>query len=132
MGALQDYFFQLSSFASNPPFLEFYHKETGEKFGWSGDVYGQMQDYGLFSKIPGPGQGEIVIFTGLHDIGILHAVRALTDPGRGAALELNTAGNSEGAASGVEILFKVSGYNRTDLEATTAAVSVLEEAQMDR
>lgn len=120
MGALQDYFFRLSNFSSQPPYARLNDKRTGESYASSGDVYGQTEDYGLFSKMPGPGDGEIHVFTGIHDIGILHAVRAVTDPNRARELQ---AGLDE-STSAVEILFRVSGYNRTDLEATIAMTSL--------
>lgn len=123
MGALQDYFFRSSNFSSESPFLRLHHKGTGKTFASSGDVYGQTQDYGLFSKMAGPGKGELVVFTGIHDIGILHAVRALTDPERGEALEQEVQASLHGRSTAVEILFSVSGYNRSDLEATVAIAS---------
>lgn len=125
MGALQDYFLRSSNFSSEPPFLRLHHKVTGKTYSSSGDVYGQTQDYGLFSKMPGPGDGELVVFTGIHDIGILHTVRALTDPERTEALGRELQSSADGVSTAVEVLFSVSGYNRTDLEATVAIASTV-------
>lgn len=120
MGALQQYFLQASNFSAEPPFLELRHKDSAETFGYSGTVYGYTQDYGLFSKMPGPGDGELVVFTGIHDIGIMHAVRALTDPARSGDLVEALHTNADTTSTAVEVLFSVSGYNRSDLGATVA------------
>jgi hypothetical protein len=117
MGVLQDYFFRASSFLSPHPFVDLHDKKTGEVFAASDDSSGYTHDYGLFAKIPGPGSGDVLIFTGIRDIGILHAVRALTEPDRARALADQIGSNLEGAASPIEILFDVSGYHRTDLQA---------------
>lgn len=117
MGVLQDYFFRSSSFLSPHPFVDLHDKETGEVFAASDDPSGYTHDYGLFARIPGPGNGDVLIFTGIRDIGILHAVRALTEPDRARALADQIGLGLEGAASPIEILFDVSGYHRTDLQA---------------
>lgn len=120
MGALQQYFLDASNFSAEPPFMELRHKDSAETYGYSGTVYGYTQDYGLFSKMPGPGNGELVVFTGIHDIGIMHAVRALTDPARKGDLIEALHSNADTSSKAVEVLFSVSGYNRSDLGATVA------------
>ncbi|HEY8521613.1 MAG TPA: hypothetical protein VIN61_16190 [Gammaproteobacteria bacterium] len=118
MGPLQDYFFRSSSFSSPHPFVQLHDKKSGEVFVSSEDSFGHTRDYGLFARIPGPGKGDMLIFTGIRDIGILHAVRALTEPDRARELAEQVGLDMEGVASPIEILFEVSGYHRTDLQAT--------------
>ena len=129
MGPLQDYFFRSSNFSSPPPFLELYDKTTGETFASSEDLSGQTHDYGLFAKIAGPGKGDILIFTGIRDVGILHAVRALTEVERARELAQQVAADMESLPSSVEILFEVSGYDRADLRATTVRANSVPVAE---
>src|SRR5690606_20395190 len=110
-------------FSSPHPFVQLHDKKTGEVFASSEDPLGHTHDYGLFARIPGPGKGDMLIFTGIRDIGILHAVRALTEPDRARALAEQVRPDLEGAASPIEILFEVSGYHRTDLQATIVRAS---------
>ena len=125
MGVLGDYFLRTSNFSVESPFLGLSRKDTGETFAWSGDLFGQTRDYGLFAKMSGPGQGEIVVFTGISGIGMLHAVRALTDQASSHELERYLRTTLNGIPSGVEVLFEVLGYDRVDLEARTTVVSAV-------
>ena len=125
MGVLGDYFLRTSNFSVESPFLGLRRKDTGETFAWSGDLFGQTRDYGLFAKMSGPGQGEIVVFTGISGIGMLHAVRALTDQANSRELERYLRTTLNGIPSGVEVLFEVMGYDRVDLEAKTTVVSAV-------
>jgi hypothetical protein len=125
MGALRDYFFEMSSFAIDSPYLELYRKDASERFVWSGHLFGRTRDYGLFSKLPGPGRGEILVFAGISPPGMLHAVRALTDPSTARAVERNVRERLNDVPRALEVLFEAKGYDRVDLEATMISAGPL-------
>jgi hypothetical protein len=121
LGPLRDFFFRSSNFCSESPFTELLHKSTGESFARSGYPFEQVLDYGLFAKMAGPGSGDILLFTGISDVGILHAVRTLTDPAKARNVEQAVTTSLDGIPPELEILFEVSGYDRADLVGTNVA-----------
>jgi hypothetical protein len=116
MGVLQDYFFRSSDFYIEPPFLELHQKSTGKTFTWSGRLFGPTHDYGLFSKLAGPGEGELFVLTGLSGAGMLQAVQALTDARSAEQVERDVRAGAEAFPEELEILFEVSGYDREALD----------------
>lgn len=125
MGVLQDYFFRSSNFYIEPPFLQLHQKHTGETFTWSGRLFGPTHDYGLFSKLAGPGEGEIFVLTGLSGIGMLQAVDALTDPQSAEKIERDVRAGLETIPRELEILFEVSGYDREALDAKMVSATTI-------
>lgn len=118
MGLLRDYVFRSSNFCAEPPFIELLHKDTGDTFARSGYPFEHVLDYGLFAGMAGPGGARLLLFTGISDVGILHTVRALTDPTMASEVERVVANSLDGIPPEVEILFEVSGYDRAALVGT--------------
>jgi hypothetical protein len=88
-------------------------------------LFGPTKDYGLFSEMSGPGKGKILVVTGLSGIGMLQAVRTMTDPASAREVEDRVRRALNGIPSELEILFEVSGYDRVGLEAQTVDVSAI-------
>jgi hypothetical protein len=125
MGVLQDYFFRSSDFYVEPPFLQLHQKSTGEIYTWSGRLFGPTHDYGLFSKLAGPGEGEIFVLTGLSGVGMLQAVDALTDPQSAEKIERDVRAGREALPRELELLFEVSGYDREALDAKMVSATTV-------
>lgn len=127
MGALHEYFFRMSNFSIAPPYLRLLQKDTGKAFRWSGTLFGPTHDYGLFSKLQGPDKGDLVVFTGLSGIGMLQAVRTMTDPVSARAVERDVRRRLNGIPPGVEILFQAAGYDRVGVDAKVAGAKAVRQ-----
>ncbi len=81
------------------------------------------RDFGLFSTFPGPGGNQFVIIAGTRDAGLMQTAQAVSEPMDLRATE--EAAFPEGAAAAaasdeppaVELLFEVTGFDRTNLDA---------------
>ncbi len=124
LGALEDYFFAASRFSKPPENPVFVEDDSGEKFIASDDPDGPTLDYALFAKLPGPEGKGIFIFSALHDIGLMHIVRALTGSSEVDSIQGALAQDSTLPAA-FEVLYEVSGYDRADLDARIVRVHAI-------
>lgn len=79
------------------------------------------RDFGLFSTFPGPGGNQFVIIAGTRDAGLMQTAQAVSEPLDLRATEEAAFPKGAAAASGespaVELLFEVTGFDRTNLDA---------------
>ena len=81
----------------------------------SGPVPQLNRDYGIVARFTGPAGNQILVLTGIGDVGVLAAVRSAgTDAGIGQVEALMRAAEIEPAA-GFEVLVEADGHSRTDL-----------------
>ena len=86
---------------------------------------GEYQDYGLISSFPGPSGNQFLIIAGTRDEGVLEAADLITDFDSVELLERTTS-NSAGGPSAFEALYRVAGFDRTNLDANLVHFSSLD------
>ena len=116
MGILRDYYFSKSNFVAETPFLELVHAGSGTAYTRSGPVPGTNIDYGLFASFKGPTGNDIVVMTGLSDVGVLASARSLTKAGSTREIARMADSSREPLSQGFEVLLEVDGHSRTDLD----------------
>ena len=115
MAKWREYFLARSNFAVEPPFYVKFARKDGEVFMRSGPVPQLNRDYGLVARFAGPTGNQILVLTGIGDVGVLAAVRSA---GTAAGIdEVETLMRSAeiDAADGFEVLVEADGHSRTDL-----------------
>ena len=75
------------------------------------------RDYGLISTFPGPGGNQFVIAAGTRDAGMMQAAHALADPMFIKAVENARPDGRDSRPPAFEMLYEVTGYARTNLDA---------------
>jgi hypothetical protein len=125
MATWRDYFLGKSNFTAEPPLFMSFARKDGEVFMRSGPVPRHNRDYGIVARFTGPTGNEIVVLTGIGDVGVLAAVRAAgTEPGiRQIEAELRAAEVDVGA--GFEVLVEADGHSRMDLGARVVGAYAL-------
>lgn len=88
--------------------------------------YRNYRDYGLFSTFPGPGGNRFAIVAGTRDVGLMQTAYAISDPSGLAELEGLAPAEGDGAPS-LEVLYEVSGLDRTSLDARIVYSAALDE-----
>lgn len=74
-------------------------------------------DYGLFSTFPGPSGNQFTIITGTRDAGLMQSAQSVSEPMYFRAVEQAAFAEPRSPQHGVEVLFEVTGYDRTNLDA---------------
>jgi len=117
---LLDFVFASSTLVVGDTFDELIDRTTGTLYtsgaGFPADRR-NYRDYGLFSTFPGPSGNQFIVIAGTRDAGLMHTAQAISDPQylRGAEQEARANGLEQGRA--VELLFEVTGFDRTNLDA---------------
>jgi hypothetical protein len=116
MGFLREYYFGKSNFCSEPPlFMTLTHIAHGDAYVRTGPVPERNTDYGLFARFLGPSGNQILVFTGIGDVGVLAAVDSLSrSDGIGQVEQLLRSAEMD-LSSGFEVLIEADGHSRTDL-----------------
>ena len=76
MATWRDYFLARSNFTVEPPLFMSLARKDGEVFERSGPVPQHNRDYGLVTRFAGPTGNQILVLTGIGDVGVLAAVRS--------------------------------------------------------
>jgi hypothetical protein len=117
---LEDFVFASSSLAIGYTYDELRNTETGETYASEAgmpETDRNYRDYALISTFPGPGGNQFVIVTGTRDAGMMQAAHALSDPMFEKSIELARPDASSHQPPAFEMLYEVTGYGRTNLEA---------------
>ena len=76
---------------------------------------GQVKDYAIFSRFPGPNNNIITIFSSTHDVGHISTVRYFTEQGSLEEFE-NTYLKDKNSDYFFDALFEVLGFSRTGFQ----------------
>ncbi|WP_375584297.1 hypothetical protein [Cyclobacterium xiamenense] len=130
LGLFKDYF-TYSNFAYDElgEALILKGREAGERqvFSPTGDPDGYHTDYGFMAKFPGPNQNTVYLFCGLWDTGATQSLKNFTDSSLRLSIEKEIAARLGEVPAYFEVLFEVSGIDRTELSTKLIRVFPLEE-----
>ncbi|MBD3630540.1 hypothetical protein [Cyclobacterium sp.] len=130
LGLFRDYF-NYSRFAYDEAgealILEKGDAAEGQVFSPSGDPDGYHTDYGFMAKFPGPNQNTVYLFCGLWDTGATQSLKNFTDTSLRQSIESEIAGQLGEVPAYFEVLFEVSGIDRTELSTKLIHVFPLQE-----
>lgn len=96
-------------------------------FSPTGDPNGYHTDYGFMAKFPGPNQNTVYLFGGLWDTGATQSLKNFTDAALRQSIEAEIAKRLGEVPPYFEVLFEVSGIDRTELSTQLIHVFPLEE-----
>ncbi|WP_154856718.1 hypothetical protein [Cyclobacterium xiamenense] len=96
-------------------------------FSPTGDPDGYHTDYGFMAKFPGPNQNTVYLFCGLWDTGATQSLKNFTDTSLRQAIKSEIAGQLGEVPPYFEVLFEVSGIDRTELSTKLIHVFPLDE-----
>ena len=117
---LLDFVFVSSGISVGGTFDELVHTATGKVYTSGAGVPAERRnyrDYGLFSTFPGPSGNQFMVFAGTRDAGLMHTAQAITDPAYLRVAEKEALENGFAEARASELLFEVTGFGRTSLDA---------------
>ena len=117
---LMDFVFASSGLTIGSTYDELINKSTGQTYlsgaGLPRTDQRHYRDYGLFSTFPGPGGNQLMIIAGTRDTGLMQTAYAITDPAHLKFME-QTVASEPGARPAFEVLYEVTGFDRTNLDA---------------
>jgi hypothetical protein len=117
---LEDFVFASSSLAIGYTYDELRNIETGELYTSEAgmpEINRNYRDYALIATFPGPGGNQLVIVSGTRDAGLMQAAHALADPMYIASMEQSRPDTGGVRPPAFEMLYEVTGYGRTNLDA---------------
>jgi hypothetical protein len=117
---LEDFVFASSSLAIGYTYDELKNIETGELYTSEAgrpEVDHNYRDYAFIATFPGPGGNQLVIVSGTRDAGLMQAAHALADPMYIASMEQSRPDTGGVRPPAFEMLYEVTGYGRTNLDA---------------
>jgi hypothetical protein len=117
---LLDFVFASSELVVGDTFDELVDTAAGKVYASGAGIPADRRnyrDYGLFSTFPGPSGNQFVIVAGTRDAGLMHAAQAISDPMYVRAIEQELATKGFENMPAVEVLFEVTGFDRTNLDA---------------
>ena len=127
---LFDFAFAASDLAIGATYDELLNIETGDVFASTAGSpidYRNYRDYGYFSTFPGPGGNQLVVVAGTRDEGVMHIAQVATDPSFIATMVSAVPSGSEHA---FELLYEVTGFDRTHIDAMLVHSAPLDDAQI--
>lgn len=125
---LEAFVFASSSLAVGYTYDELKNVETGEMYTSEAgmpEVQGNYRDYGFISTFPGPGGNQFVIIAGMRDAGMMQAAHTVSDAMFIRSVE-DARPDGAGAAPSFEMLYEVTGYAHTNLDAMLVFKSKLD------
>ena len=130
---LEDFVFASSALTIGVTYDELRNIETGEMYTSEAgmpEIHRNYRDYGFISTFPGPGGNQFVIIAGTRDAGMMQAAHALADP-----MFIKTVENARPDPRGqqppaFEMLYEVTGYARTNLDAMLVHTAKLNYQQI--
>jgi hypothetical protein len=117
---LLDFVFASSELSVGDTFDELVDRASGKVYASGAGIPADRRnyrDYGLFSTFPGPSGNQFVIVAGTRDAGLMHSAQAISDPMYVRAIEQEIVANGFDNVPAVEVLFEVTGFDRTNLDA---------------
>jgi hypothetical protein len=117
---LEEFVFASSSLAIGYTYDELRNVDTGELYTSEAgmpEMNRNYRDYALISTFPGPGGNQLMIVCGTRDAGLMQAAHALADPMYIASMEQVRPDASSVKPPAFELLYEVTGYGRTNLDA---------------
>lgn len=120
LGKLSEFVFASSGLDVGDTYDELVDTESGEVFWSEAGRHSDLdryRDYGLYSTFPGPANNQIVVISGTFDAGLMHSAQAVTDPRSLRAAAETLPENAVDAAPAYEMLYEVTGNDRTNLDA---------------
>jgi hypothetical protein len=129
---LEDFVFASSSLAVGYTYDELRDVNTGEMYTSEAgmpEIQRNYRDYGFISTFPGPAGNQFVIISGTRDAGMMQAAHALSDPMFIKSLERSRP-DGGAAVPAFEMLYEVTGYARTNLDAMLVHTSKLDYQQI--
>lgn len=117
---LLDFVFASSALSVGDTFDELVDKSEGITYmSGAGLPAGRRNyiDYGLFSTFPGPSGNQFSIITGTRDAGLMQSAQAVSGPMYFRSVAEAAFGEPAAEQRGAEVLFEVTGYDRTNLDA---------------
>jgi hypothetical protein len=126
---LMDFVFSASQLSIGDTYDELVHRDSGTVYassaGMSG-VFRNYRDYGLYSTFPGPSGHRVAVVAGTRDTGLMHVAYALTNAGQVRSIEGAAVLADGGDAQAFELLFEVTGVDRTNLDGTLVHAATLD------
>jgi hypothetical protein len=129
---LEDFVFASSSLAVGYTYDELRDVNTGEMYTSEAGMPESdhnYRDYGFISTFPGPAGNQFIIISGTRDAGMMQAAHALSDPMFIKSLE-HSRPDAGAAVPAFEMLYEVTGYARTNLDAMLVHTAKLDYQQI--
>ena len=126
---LLDFVFASSQLAVGETFDELIVRDSNRTYASEAGIpaeHGNYRDYGLFSTFPGPGGNQLFIVAGMRDPGLMQTAQELSEAMHVKVVEQVAAAQSPGDPPAVELLFEVTGNDRTSLDATIVHSAALD------
>jgi hypothetical protein len=130
---LEDFVFASSTLTIGYTYDELRNMDTGELYTSEAgfpEVNHNYRDYAFISTFPGPGGNQIMIVSGTRDAGLMQAAHALADPMFVASMEQQRPDTGKNQPPSFEMLYEVTGYGRTNLDAMLVHTAALNYQQI--
>jgi hypothetical protein len=130
---LEDFVFASSTLAIGYTYDELRNLDTGEFYTSEAgmpEANRNYRDYAFISTFPGPGGNQIMIVAGTRDAGLMQAAHALADPMFVASMEQQRPDTAKAGPPSFEMLYEVTGYGRTNLDAMLVHTGALNYQQI--
>jgi hypothetical protein len=130
---LEDFVFASSTLAIGYTYDELRNMDTGELYTSEAgmpEANHNYRDYAFISTFPGPGGNQIMVVAGTRDAGLMQAAHALADPMFVASMEQQRPDSSRSQPPSFEMLYEVTGYGRTNLDAMLVHTAALNYQQI--
>jgi len=117
---LYDFMFDGSGLRVGETFDELIERDSGKLYVSGGGMPSasrNYRDYGLFATFPGPGGNQLMVVAGTRDAGLMQTAYALGSLRHVRALEEVAPETPPGTPASFEVLYEVSGLDRTNLDA---------------
>ena len=133
LGNLDQYLFSASRLTLGASFDELVDIETGTTYvstaGYVSDTELHYTDYGFVSTFPGPAGNQFLFITGLRDEGLMRMASTLESDSKTRSLDQDRTRDSA-TPPAFEMLYRVSGVNRTYVAATRLFTSPLDASHI--
>lgn len=129
-GMLNNYFLssKFTHFNENTYTYKDAESNINMSFSPEGDPDAYHTDYGLVAKFPGPNNNTIFMFGGLWDTSVYEGLKNFTEPNKLMELEHQMAEKFGEVPQYFEVLFEVSGIDRTELTNKVLIMNKIEKA----
>jgi len=120
LGKLEEFVFASSRLAVGYTYDELRNPESGDVYTSEAgipEINRNYRDYAFVSTFPGPGGNQFVIVSGTRDAGLMQAAHALSDPMFARSVEDARPDLDSSQPPAFEMLYEVTGYGRTNLDA---------------
>jgi hypothetical protein len=130
---LEDFVFASSTLTIGYTYDELRNMDTNELYTSEAgfpEANHNYRDYAFISTFPGPGGNQIMIVSGTRDAGLMQAAHALADPMFVASMEQQRPDTGKNQPPSFEMLYEVTGYGRTNLDAMLVHTAALNYQQI--